>query len=311
MRILLFGKNGQVGWELQKTLAPLGQVVAVDRPEIDFMDLKRLREFTLEIRPDLIVNAAAYTDVDKAESEPEAAMRINGDAPGVLAKTAGDIGAGLVHYSTDYVFDGEKRKPYREQDEPHPINIYGETKLAGERAVAAVVGAHWILRTSWLYGARGRNFFLTMLRLARERERITVVDDQIGSPTWCRALAVGTADMLKAAIKESQDSPYGYMQDTRGIYHLCAGGQASWYAFAKRILESDPHADEQLVERIEPVPSHSYPSTARRPFYSVLDTTRVRETFGVELAGWQEQLRACWRSSGKIIEAVETESSDG
>jgi dTDP-4-dehydrorhamnose reductase len=311
MRILLFGKTGQLGWELQKSLAPLGDVTAVDRPEVDFTDLERLRDFTLEVKPDLIVNAAAYTSVDKAEAEPDLAMRINGEAPGVLAEAAKEIGAGLLHYSTDYVFDGEKREPYTEQDEPHPINVYGETKLAGERAVAAVDGAHWILRTSWLYGARGHNFFRTMLRLTREREVISVVDDQVGCPTWCRALAQGTANMLKAAIEESKHSPTARMRDLRGIYHLCAGGQASWYEFAKRILEWDPHADEHLVQRIEPISSDSYPSLARRPPFSVLDASKVGATYGVKLTGWEKQLRDCWQSAGQILEAIRMESSDG
>lgn len=300
MRILLFGKNGQVGWELQRILASLGELHAVDREDVDFAELQKLRAFTLEAKPDLIVNAAAYTDVDRAESEPDLAMRVNGEAPGVLAESAKELGAGLVHYSTDYVFDGEKREPYTEQDDPRPINVYGQTKLAGERAVEAADGAFWILRSSWVYGARGRNFFRTMLRLARERQVISVVDDQIGCPTWCRSLALGTAEMLERALERPQFKPHQAIRGSRGVYHLCAAGRSSWHDFARRILEQDPRSDEHIVSRIEPISSDAYKAAARRPAFSVLDTGKVKATFGVELVDWKQQLRSCWRSIEQV-----------
>jgi dTDP-4-dehydrorhamnose reductase len=300
MKILLFGKNGQVGWELQRKLVSLGELSAVDREEVDFTNLHGLRDFTLDAKPDLIVNAAAYTDVDGAESEPEVALAINSEAPGVLAEAARKLGAAFVHYSTDYVFDGEKGEPYAEGDGPHPLNVYGETKLAGERAIAEVDGAYWILRTSWLYGVRGRNFFLTMLRLARERELISVVEDQVGCPTWCRSLALGTLEMLERALERSQLSPYEVLRDSRGIYHLCAAGRASWYDFARRILEWDPRSDEHIVTRVEPISSEAYPTAARRPAFSVLDTGKVARIFGVELADWEQQLRLCWQSAVQV-----------
>jgi dTDP-4-dehydrorhamnose reductase len=297
MKILLFGKNGQVGWELQRALASLGELQAVDREDADFAELQTLRAFTLEAKPDLIVNAAAYTDVDRAESEPDLAMRVNGEAPGVLAESAEKLGAGLVHYSTDYVFDGEKREPYTEQDDPHPINVYGETKLAGERAIEAAGGAFWILRSSWVYGARGRNFFRTMLRLARERQVISVVDDQIGCPTWCRSLALGTLEMLERALERPQISPYDAMVSSRGIYHLCAAGRASWHDFTQQILDGDLRSDEHVVSRLEPISSDAYTAAARRPAFSVLGTGKVKRTFGVELVDWKQQLRLCWQST--------------
>lgn len=311
MKILLFGKNGQVGWELQKSLATMGGVLAVGRAQADFTDLERLRAFTTKAKPDLIVNAAAFTDVDRAEAEPDLAMTINGEAPGVLAQTAEELGAGFVHYSTDYVFDGEKGEPYTEQDEPHPLNVYGETKLAGERAIEAVGGAFWILRSSWVYSMRGRNFFRSMLRLAREREVISVVDDQVGCPTWSRSLAQATREMIERVLEAGPGSVFECMDAVRGLYHVCSTGQASWYDFARRILDWDPASMEHLVERLVPIPSEAYQAPARRPAYSALDTAKIRGTFGVTMLDWERQLLECWRSAEQEVGLSDSETQDG
>ncbi len=307
MRILLFGKNGQVGWELQRTLASLGEVIAVGRPEIDFLDLKGLQRFTLEIKPDLIVNAAAYTSVDKAESEPEIVMTVNGEAPGVLAGVAKKLGAGLVHYSTDYVFDGTKRVPYTEEDEPNPINEYGETKLAGERAIADMGESYLILRTSWVYSLRGSNFLLTMLRLAREQEELRVVNDQVGCPTWSGSVALTTANLLAKLIEDGdQGSIHWRMGSVRGIYHACSDGSTTWYDFAKAIVENDPLRQEQVVREVMPISSSEYPTAARRPKYSVLATEKLKARFGLEMDSWRTQLATCW-NVGKSVGVLDDE----
>jgi dTDP-4-dehydrorhamnose reductase len=293
MRILLFGKNGQVGWELQRSLAPIGDVIAVDLPEIDFTDLEGLRDFTAETKPDLIVNAAAYTAVDKAESEPEIAMRINGEAPGVLAQAARELNIGLFHYSTDYVFDGTKGEPYIEEDEPNPINVYGETKLAGEHAVQESGCMHIILRTSWVYGSRGKNFYLTMLRLAREKEEIRVVDDQIGCPTWCRQIANATAQIIEKWMNADANSTQFDTAQT-GIYNFSSTGTASWYQFATLILKTDPGKDEHTYNRLIPIPTSAYPTAAARPKFSVLTKDKVQRIFDVQPLTWQEHLQGCW-----------------
>ena len=293
MRILLFGKTGQVGWELQRSLSPLGDVIAVGRKDADFLDLKGLRAFTLEVRPDLIVNAAAYTAVDKAESEPAIAMRINGEAPGVLAEVAKKLGIGLVHYSTDYVFDGTKGKPYTEDDEPNPINVYGKTKLAGDLAIQSSGWAYIILRTSWVYGARGENFFLTILRLAREKDVIRVVDDQIGCPTWCGSIADATASVLRRlGIVE----PDGTWKDKGGFYNCSAGGETSWFEFARAILEYEQvrRGAQWAPPDLQPIGKEAYEADAPRPRYSVLDGSKLERAFDVKIASWQAQLAYCF-----------------
>jgi dTDP-4-dehydrorhamnose reductase len=299
MRILLFGKDGQIGWELQRTLAPLGEVLAVDRPEVDFMDLEGLRKFTLEAKPDLIVNAAAYTDVDKAESEPGIAMRVNGEAPGVLAEVAKHLDIGLVHYSTDYVFDGAKGKPYTEEDEPNPINVYGQTKLAGDRAIQGSGCLHLILRTSWVYGARGTNFFLTILRLAKEGKEIRVVDDQIGSPTWCRSIAEATASVLR---RLGATAPDGSWMDQGGLYNCSAGGEVSWFEFARAILKGKQarRGAHRASPDLQPIGTQAYGAKAPRPRYSVLDGSKLERAFDVKLASWQAQLGDCWGSMERL-----------
>ncbi len=296
MRVVLFGKNGQVGWELQHSLAPLGEVIALGRKEVDFLDLKGLQRFTLEAKPDLIINAAAYTLVDKAESEPEIAMTVNGEAPGVLAEAAKKLNAGLVHYSTDYVFDGTKREPYSEEDEPNPINVYGETKLAGDRSIQESGCAHIIIRTSWVYGTRGNNFFLTLLRLAREREVLKIVDDQIGCPTWCRAIAQATSGILSDMTAEDR-SIVDHMGEIEGIYNYSSAGKASWFEFAKAILASDPKRSEHVAREVIPIPTTDYPTPARRPVFSVFSTNRIQAVFGIETPSWEKQLSACWQSN--------------
>jgi len=271
LRILLTGRNGQVGWEVQKALAPLGELTALGRAELDLSDAGRLREAVREANPDVIVNAAAYTAVDKAESEREAAFAVNATAPGILAEEAKRNGALLVHYSTDYVFDGAKPVPYVEEDEPNPINVYGASKLAGERAIAGSGCRYLILRTSWVYGPRGSNFLLTILRVARERPELRVVDDQIGAPTSSRAIARATAQVLRPGA--------------HGTYHLSAAGQVSWCGFARAIL-----ARAGVATAVVPIRSEDYPAAARRPRNSRLDCSRLRETFGVALAPWEAGL---------------------
>jgi dTDP-4-dehydrorhamnose reductase len=286
---MLTGKNGQVGWELQRTLAPLGEVVALDRQQLDLANPDQIRARVREIKPSLIVNAAAYTAVDRAEEEPELAMAVNGVAPGILAEEAKRLNAVIVHYSTDYVFDGTKTTPYTEEDVPNPINVYGKTKLAGERAIQAVGVPHLILRTSWIYGLHGKNFLLTILRLAREREELKIVDDQIGAPTWSRMVAEATAQILARLYSPFTSHPLPFT-DLSGIYHLSAGGQTSWYGFAKAMLELDPNRAEQVCRQLKPILTAEYPTFARRPAYSVLSNAKLKAAFGIVLPGWEQGL---------------------
>lgn len=288
LKIMLTGKNGQVGWELQRTLAPLGQVVALGRQDLDLADPGQIRQRVREIKPDIIINAAAYTAVDKAEEEPELAMAVNGIAPGILAEEAKRIDAAIVHYSTDYVFNGQKNSPYTEEDEPDPLNVYGKTKLAGERAIQAVGASYLILRTSWVYGMRGKNFLLTILRLAREREELRVVDDQIGSPTWSRMVAEATAQIL-ARIYSPLAPHSSPLTELSGVYHLSAGGQTSWYGFTRAILRHAPYLTPNTL-RIHPIPASEYPTPARRPKYSVLSNERLNHRFALNLPDWCTQL---------------------
>jgi dTDP-4-dehydrorhamnose reductase len=271
LKILLTGRNGQVGWELERALAPLGEIVATDRSTLDLADPDAIRRVVREVKPEIIVNAAGYTAVDKAESEPELAMRINGFAPGVLAEEAKRLGALLVHYSTDYVFDGEKATPYVEDDAASPINAYGRSKLAGERAITGVGGNHLILRTSWVYSERGKNFLLTILRLARAKPELRVVDDQIGAPTSGTAIARATAQLLNLGA--------------RGLYHLSASGRVSWCGFARAIL-----ARAGIETPVVAIRTEDYPTPARRPRNSCLDCSYLRADYGLTLATWEELL---------------------
>ncbi len=282
-RILLIGRNGQVGWELRRTLAAFGRITATDYPDIDLTNGDSIRRWVSDTRPQIILNAAAYTAVDKAESEPERAMQINGTAPGILAGEAKKTGALLVHYSTDYVFDGTKTTPYVEDDLPNPLGAYGRSKLAGDQAVREAGGDHLIFRLCWVYGARGQNFMLTMRRLARERETLRVVGDQTGCPTWSRMIAEATALAVKQAAAARDLSVFS------GVYHLAASGRTTWHGFASRIVEMMPEA-ERKCRAVEAITTADYPTPARRPAFSVLDCGKLRRTFVLQLPGWEESL---------------------
>ncbi|MGD8310422.1 MAG: dTDP-4-dehydrorhamnose reductase [Chromatiales bacterium] len=288
LRILVLGGTGQVGWELQRSLAPLGEVVAASRhggagAAVDLARPETLAPLIDRHRPGLVVNAAAYTAVDGAESDEAVARRVNAEAVGELGRLAADHAIPLIHYSTDFVFDGRARRPYTEADEPAPLGAYARTKLEGERALLASGATALIFRTGWVYGLHGRNFLLTMLRLFREREEVRVVDDQIGAPTWSRLLAEATAQVL--AQWRAGAWRFG---ERGGIYHLSAGGQTSWYGFAAAILERSG-----LDCRLVPIPTQDYPTPARRPPWSVLDNGRFRDTFGLALPDWRISLEQC------------------
>ena len=294
MKILLLGKNGQVGWELQRSLAPLGELIALDRhnPDLcgDLGNLSGLAATVQRVRPDVIVNAAAYTAVDKAESEPELARTLNALAPGVLAKEAARVGAWLVHYSTDYVFDGSGTGAWTETDTPAPLNVYGQTKLEGEQLIQAACPQHLILRTSWVYAARGGNFAKTMLRLAQERDRLTVIDDQLGAPTGAELIADVTAHAIRHLRQHPEDA---------GLYHLAAKGETSWCGYANYVLAQVEYAQTAIKDvpnqplplktRVAtPIPSSAYPTPAQRPLNSRLDTRKLQSIFGLTLPPWQQ-----------------------
>ena len=287
-KILLTGKNGQVGWELQRTLAPLGQVIALDVDELDLTNPDAIRQAVRSIKPNLIINPAAYTAVDKAESEPELAMAINGAAPGIFAEEAQKLNALLIHYSTDYIFDGCKDSPYIETDEPNPLGVYGKTKLAGEQAIRAVGVNHLIFRTSWVYGARGKNFLLTMLRLAKERSELRVVDDQIGAPTWSRSLAEITALALAQLFASTADKQA--IERVAGTYHVTSSGSVSWCGFAAEILRL---AELQPMPRLVPISTPEYPTPAARPMNSVLSNDKLMSIFDLSAGDWNNNLRLC------------------
>jgi len=295
-RILVIGMNGQVGFELMRSLTGQGQVIGVDMERIDLSRPDSIRNSVREIGPDLIVNAAAYTAVDQAEAEPERAHAVNGIAPGILAEEAKRIGAALIHYSTDYVFDGTRAAPYTEEDEPRPLNVYGATKLAGERAIQAVDAPHLILRTSWIYGMRGKNFLLTILRLARERDELSIVDDQVGAPTWSRALAELTGGILQR-LGCGKPGFNDACKARSGIYHASAAGRTSWHGFATAILANaagrQPGESEWALERVpmlKPIASEQYPSPARRPRNSLLANAKLQHAFGLSMPDWKTSL---------------------
>lgn len=285
MKVLLTGARGQLGYELRRTLAPLGQVIACGRTELDLADPASIRNVVRETAPTLIVNAGAYTAVDQAESEPDVVMAINGVAPGILAEEASRIGASIVHYSTDYVFDGKKSGPYVEDDSPNPLNVYGQTKLAGERAVIAGGAPHLIFRTSWVYGMRGRNFMRTIQRLATERDELRVVSDQKGAPTWSRLVAEATA-----LVTAHTGGAFGMLS---GLYHLSCAGTASWYEFAQAIVANLPSRNGHSAAQVTPIEASDYPAPARRPKNSMLSCERARQRLGIELPPWEEAMMLC------------------
>ncbi len=282
-RILITGKSGQLGWELARAFAPAGEVFAFDRDALNLADADAIRRCCDDIKPALILNAGAYTAVDRAEQEPELAMLVNGVAPRVLSEEANRLGAALIHFSTDYVFPGDGATPYREQDATSPQNVYGKTKLAGELAVSAIADRFVIFRTSWLYAARRQNFFMTMLRLAREREQLRVVADQFGSPTWVQTLS----DFTRAVVDAD-----GRLTIADGIYHLSASGQTSWHEFAEAILAAvaDP---QRRAKKVLPIATKDFPTPAKRPAYSVLSNQKIEFATKLRVPDWRLQLAHC------------------
>jgi dTDP-4-dehydrorhamnose reductase len=287
MRVLLLGSSGQLGWELARCLPPLGDLFVFDYPDVDMGNPDSIRRTVREVAPQLVINATAYTAVDKAESERDLAYAVNAAGPGVLAEQAKRLGAALIHYSTDYVFDGEKDGPYTETDVPNPLNVYGASKLEGERAVQAADGAFLVLRTAWVYSLRGDGFVTKVLHWARRNEVLRIVDDQISNPTWARMLAETTALLIAGAHKDLGV----WFAERKGIYHLAGSGFASRFEWARKILELDPRNQEQTVKQILPDVTANFPSAALRPAYSVLDCNHFTSTFKLRLPAWQEALR--------------------
>lgn len=282
-RILLIGKYGQLGWELRRTLAPLGSVFAFDLPEIDLAEPAKAKQLALNLKPQIIVNAAAYTAVDKAEIEPDLAMQVNGVAPGALAEAAKQLDALLIHYSTDYVYDGTKTEPYVETDKTNPINVYGRTKLAGDLAVQATGCKHLIFRVCWVYSVRGKSFMRKIMQLAQQQETLRVVADQIGCPTWARLIAEATSLALKHALAK------GNLEEFTGLYHMATAGATTWHGFATAILKEMPPTEVKCT-KIVPITTAEYPTPAKRPAYSVLSCRKLANTFGISLPHWAEAL---------------------
>lgn len=285
--ILVTGVNGQVGFELLRSLQGLGRVVACDRSTLDLSDLDRVRSVVRELKPSIIVNPAAYTAVDKAETDVDAARRLNAEVPRVFAEEAARSGAALVHYSTDYVFDGTKEGVYVETNETNPQNVYGLTKLEGERAIAATGCAHLILRTSWVYGRRGKNFLLTMLKLASERSELRVVADQIGAPTWAKTIAAATSHIVAQALASDERD---WWARRSGLYHFASAGATSWHGFAEAIFAD---AMGERAPKVVPIPSSDYPVPAKRPVNSRLSHDKLTEAFGLRLPDWADALKLC------------------
>ncbi len=285
MKILLIGGQGQVGFQLQRSLACLGELHTTTRQSLDLADITAVRESIHAVQPDLIVNAAAYTAVDKAEQETELAQKINAIAPAVMAEEAKKLSIPMVHFSTDYVFDGSKASPWVETDATGPLSHYGLTKLEGEQAIVASGCDHLIFRTSWVYDRRGHNFLNTMLRLAEEREQLNIVDDQIGTPTWSRHIADVTAQALAQANNND-----AFWKQNSGIYHLSAAGQTSWKGFAETIFQI-AEADGRRVPKVTGIPTIEYPTPAKRPLNSCMDNTKLKRHFGLQLPDWQVSLQ--------------------
>ena len=284
--LLLLGKFGQLGWELQRSLAPLGDILALDFPEINLVQYDGLDEVLREMHPSVIINATAYTAVDQAEKEAETAMAINAHAPRKMAEWALANEAALIHYSTDYVFDGKKGSPYLETDKPNPLGMYGESKLAAEMAIEDVDCAHLIFRTSWVYSLRRDSFVTKVLSWARKQSELRIVDDQVSNPTWCRMLAEATALLLAKAGKNS----HGWINERRGLYHLAGDGYTSRLEWARMILKFDPNRDQQVVRDLQPAKTSDYPTPAQRPLFSALNCDKFSDTFSLRLPDWQEAL---------------------
>ena len=287
MRIVLFGKNGQLGWEFQRILPILGEVIALGRDEVDVSNLQSVQKILNELKPNLIINTSAYTEVDRAEIELELAMNINALAPAVMAEAARKQGAVFIQYSTDYVFDGKKDIPYTENDPTHPLNTYGRSKLMGEENIKQAGEAYLILRTSWVYSLRGNSFVNKVLGWARKNENLKVVSDQISGPTWARMLAGITSLMLA----QNNANLLEIIRERRSVYHLAGAGYTSRYEWAKEILVNDPNRTEQIVRDLEPARSDDFPTTAVRPLFSALDCTRFEDTFGLKLPNWNSTLK--------------------
>jgi len=292
LRILLLGKIGQLGWELQRSLATLGELTALDYPEIDLLNDSQIRPIIHAQRPQVIINATAYTAVDKAESEPHIAVAINNHAVSVIAEEASRLGAAFIHYSTDYVFDGTKGSLYHEDDQTNPLGVYGQSKLAGEESIQAVGGSYLILRTSWVYSLRRDSFVSKVLEWSRRQTTLRVVYDQVSNPTWCRMLAEITAQLL---VMSGNDGA-AWLRERRGIYHLAGDGYASRLEWARAILALDPRRSEQIVKEIQPASTSEFVTPARRPLFSALNCDRFTYTFGLKLPAWQDALKLAMES---------------
>ncbi len=305
IKVFLTGAAGQIGHDLAALLRARFDLIAPARGALDLADPRRVRAAVRAARPALIVNAAAYTRVDDAEREPEAAHALNAGAPLALAEAARECGAGLIHYSTDYVFDGARDRPYREDDEPRPLGVYGASKLAGERAVLDALEPALVLRTSWVYGARRVNFMLKMLELFRTREEVRVVDDQTGTPNWCRSLAEATVHILDRALRHP-GGPSDFLTAQRGLYHLSLAGSTSWFGFARAIHELAPPelaaAFKQQGSNLIPARRADFPAPAARPAHSVLDSGKMRNTFGLDLPPWELELGKCLRAMAAVAD---------
>ena len=292
MKILLTGKTGQIGEELNNIVGDLGNLITVDKEQLDLSKPNSIEPVILDIKPDIIINPAAYTAVDKAEEEPDLAMTVNALAPGLLAKAARKVGAGLIHYSTDYVFDGCSEIPYKEEDPPNPLNVYGKTKLAGEKAIAEAGVPFLIIRTSWVYSLHGKNFLRTIKKLAEEKDTIQVIDDQIGAPTWARSIALKTHQILKQCLNkkwlETKDS------NLSGIFHATSQGKTSWHGFAREVLNmSNTPQNIKLIA----IPTSDYPAPAARPHNSLLNNEKIQKVFGIDMPHWEDALKDCMDSN--------------
>ncbi|GAB4493248.1 MAG: dTDP-4-dehydrorhamnose reductase [Anaerolineales bacterium] len=292
-RILLLGKHGQLGWELRRTLAPLGEITAIDREEVDLSQPGQLRGVVADVRPQAIVNASAYTDVDGAENRPQLAISVNRDAPAILAEESRRLGIPLIHYSTDFVFDGSLGRAYTETDSPNPLNVYGQSKLEGEQAIQALHGMYLIFRTSWVYSLRGNGFVSKVLRWAREKQSLRVVDDQTGSPTWARMLA----EMTSLSLMQAETRGPNWLAEQSGIYHLAGNGAATRFEWAQAILALDPLAHEQRCQSLLPAKTEEFPAPAQRPAYSALDCRKFEDTFGLVIPHWRENLQLAMDTS--------------